>query len=684
MAHRIPSYEGTKPYIFISYAHKDSDRVIPVLTRLTQAGYRVWYDDGIAPGSEWPENIAEHLNGCYLTMAFISPNSIASDNCRREVTFALSKRKRFLAIVLEPTEMSLGMEMQLSAQQCIMKYGYAEEEQFYSKVFSCPYLAPCLESCEAPASDTAKSGEQPATQKVPEGKQDQQPRNEQKKQMKQKASGPKPGIIAAAAAGVVALVVLALVLVRSLTTVVLPDGRRVSMKDTFVSISSQTITTELAEDINRLEKLDTISFYSCEFTPEALEKLALPEELSVLSFSKCTGMEDLTFLAELTQLTDLTVEGCAVTDELLPELSLPLLRKMNLSGNPGVTDLNKLSGCTALQQLDISGTGVTSLAPVSDLALTAVCFSGTGVADVSPLAAMDKLQIIDGADTKVREIQSLEKLEALTVLNFNGCNITGISGDFRCLRLSQLSLSGNTVTDLSAFANCTALKKVELQGNPVADVALLEKNVQTLQILDLRQTAVDGASLAFLKNATAMTELYLDGVPLADLNILGNMAQLKKLSAAGCGIADTSALSGCPALTEIILPNNAITMLKGLGGLVSDKKITLDLGYNPLKSLSGLPAVEYRILSVISHELDIASMPPISGNVVLLNYSDDLLNSHVAQQSFLTYGIIDCPADRRVALEDALGSYRLKLLDSEETIAELAEKNGLNYGFLLN
>ena len=45
-------YEGKEPYIFISYAHKDSDRVFPILEELDRRGYRVWYDDGIAPGSE--------------------------------------------------------------------------------------------------------------------------------------------------------------------------------------------------------------------------------------------------------------------------------------------------------------------------------------------------------------------------------------------------------------------------------------------------------------------------------------------------------------------------------------------------------------------------------------------------------------------------------------------------------
>ena len=64
--HRITAYEGTENYIFISYAHKDSDRVMPILEELRDEGYRIWYDDGIAPGSEWPENIAQHLDGAAI------------------------------------------------------------------------------------------------------------------------------------------------------------------------------------------------------------------------------------------------------------------------------------------------------------------------------------------------------------------------------------------------------------------------------------------------------------------------------------------------------------------------------------------------------------------------------------------------------------------------------------------
>ena len=137
----VRAYEGKEPYIFISYAHKDSARVLPILAQLQSRGYRVWYDEGIAPGSEWPENIAQHLNDCAVTVAFVSNNSMASPNCRREITYALSKKKPFLGIFLEQAEMSPGMELQMSAQQCVMKYSYRSEDMFYDKVCSCPDLS---------------------------------------------------------------------------------------------------------------------------------------------------------------------------------------------------------------------------------------------------------------------------------------------------------------------------------------------------------------------------------------------------------------------------------------------------------------------------------------------------------------------------------------------------------------
>ena len=66
------AYTGDKPYLFISYAHKDAKIVYPLITAWHTAGYRVWYDEGIDPGNEWPEEIAKALSLCSYFIVFIS------------------------------------------------------------------------------------------------------------------------------------------------------------------------------------------------------------------------------------------------------------------------------------------------------------------------------------------------------------------------------------------------------------------------------------------------------------------------------------------------------------------------------------------------------------------------------------------------------------------------------------
>ena len=74
MADLPVAYKGSDPYIFISYAHKNSDTVLPIISRLQKDGYRVWYDEGIHPGTQWDDVIAARLNDCRYIIAFISKN----------------------------------------------------------------------------------------------------------------------------------------------------------------------------------------------------------------------------------------------------------------------------------------------------------------------------------------------------------------------------------------------------------------------------------------------------------------------------------------------------------------------------------------------------------------------------------------------------------------------------------
>ena len=134
MERPIP-YKGDQPYIFISYAHKDSSLVWPIVDRMQKDGYRVWYDEGIDPGTEWDENIAAHVTGCSFFIAFLSENYLASDNCKDELNFARDQGKQRILVYLEDVELPQGMAMRLGRSQAIFHNRYADREKFFEKLY---------------------------------------------------------------------------------------------------------------------------------------------------------------------------------------------------------------------------------------------------------------------------------------------------------------------------------------------------------------------------------------------------------------------------------------------------------------------------------------------------------------------------------------------------------------------
>src|SRR5436305_1425651 len=116
------AYLGDQPYIFVGYAHRDAALVFPDLTRLRDHGYRIWYDEGIDPGNEWPEDVASALNRASMFLVFISPNAVNSRNVRNEINFALDNGKPFIAVHLLETQLPLGLQLRMGDIQAVMKY----------------------------------------------------------------------------------------------------------------------------------------------------------------------------------------------------------------------------------------------------------------------------------------------------------------------------------------------------------------------------------------------------------------------------------------------------------------------------------------------------------------------------------------------------------------------------------
>ena len=157
-------YEGSKPYIFISYSHKDTDAVLSVINTLERNGFRVWFDAGVEAGSEWPEYIASHLRRSSCVLAFISPNFVASVNCRRELTFAQNLNIPMLNVYLSEVELSDGLQMQLGLNQCLFRNKFSTQDDFEEAVCR----AEMLKSCRKAENETEDGSDSPAATKPSE------------------------------------------------------------------------------------------------------------------------------------------------------------------------------------------------------------------------------------------------------------------------------------------------------------------------------------------------------------------------------------------------------------------------------------------------------------------------------------------------------------------------------------
>ena len=129
------AYNGTEPYIFVSYSHKDSNTVRPIIARMQADGYRVWFDEGIPGGDRYDCTIAEQIRGCGYFITLLSQNYPDSNYCTTELLYAIRQKKHILPIYLEDVTLPPDMDMHLSSLQWIAKYLLRDEDKFYQALY---------------------------------------------------------------------------------------------------------------------------------------------------------------------------------------------------------------------------------------------------------------------------------------------------------------------------------------------------------------------------------------------------------------------------------------------------------------------------------------------------------------------------------------------------------------------
>lgn len=438
-------YEGGKPYIFVSYAHANSKDVMAVITDMHDRGYRLWYDEGIEVGSEWPECIAEHLRGASLMLAFISKAYMRSDNCRREMHYALMKRIKVINIFLEETEMTPGMEMQIGNIFALMKYSMPEK-LFFDRLYSAPLLtAETLggedeaEPASAPAPAEARAPEEkPKAKKAENARLKAEREAEREEHREAKAETPAPKKKKWTAGRITGLVLAVLLFAAVVTLGIVGHFTGLTER---VMIKLNTQEAQLLPTSARAE-----------FSSETFENIA----------REYTGIaEGDIYVSDLAPLTELRIMGANFYfgDEVTAESAHKIVPE-----GTEIRDLSDLQYFTGLKTLHINGQSLSSLATLPAL----------------------NLQYLDISGCRVTSLEGVGRLTKLRELRASACPVTELGDIRQCLDLRLLDLDGASVTDFStlkplikltsvSLANCTTAEmKTVLRMNSLTDVSLTD------------------------------------------------------------------------------------------------------------------------------------------------------------------------------------------------------------------
>ena len=134
----MQAYKGNEKYIFVSYAQRDSEQVLPMIETLQIAGFRVYYH--VDAEDEVFFSVDQRLESCDVVLAFISPNTIDSVNARKEINYVMQNQKDMLVAYLEDINSQYGLGKQLNFWVSLHRAHYPTEVSFLNEILKAPML----------------------------------------------------------------------------------------------------------------------------------------------------------------------------------------------------------------------------------------------------------------------------------------------------------------------------------------------------------------------------------------------------------------------------------------------------------------------------------------------------------------------------------------------------------------
>ncbi len=465
-------YEGEQPYLFASYAHADADKVLPVLTALHERGFRVWYDEGIEVGSEWPECIASHLEGASLALVFLSEAYLRSDNCRRELHFALTRRIRTVNIFLEPTALTPGVEMQVGNSFALMKHEM-DEALFYEKLLSAPPLTEAGVCGEAPEGRKARPS-RPSRARTP--------RPKKKKRI----------------ARLIALLLLLLLLAAAVTLGIVGH------------FTGLTERLELRLGQERVQTLpgDTVAVF----------RSPLMEKAARAWTGQAEGEVRVSQLAGLTELWLCGEEVYFSAPETLPE------------GEGTLSELSDLRYFPSLRSLTLYRQPLTSLETLPPHRLESLSVLDGALTSLQGVGRLTKLRELVTDGCPVRELSDLRFCLELRRLSLLGSSVEDFSAVHPLIHLTEVAVSNANLDSLGEIFGRSALTSLQLENCDLRG-RFFKRFDSERRLVKLRLEGCALSSTENLEDFTGLTELtLLDSGAGLDWSLLARLPALSRVT----------------------------------------------------------------------------------------------------------------------------------------------------------
>lgn len=158
-------------------------------------------------------------------------------------------------------------------------------------------------------------------------------------------------------------------------------------------------------------------------------------------------------------------------------------------GISGITDLTGLQYCTNLKTLDLTGSDVQNLEPISNLtSLEELYLDGNQhIMNLWMLGNMRNLKSLGLNGTNTDNLDFLLSMRDLQFLDAGNNTISDLSPLLNSTTIRSLNLAGNQVEEIQVLANLTELQSVFLEDNPLP-LETGSPNVET--ILSLQRSGV--------------------------------------------------------------------------------------------------------------------------------------------------------------------------------------------------